>query len=296
MTDPNGLVTTYSYDPRGRVRFITQTPATGTARVTEYRYTAFGEVVLAILPDGLTLTYTYDAAQDLKTVTDHLGHQIRYTYDRKGNRTGEQVYDPAGTLVRSLDLAYDLRNRLATINAAGSVTQTIFDAVGNLIQEVDPKNNPATVHTPDALNRLIQTLDRLGGATTYGYDVNDRLQQVVAPNNAATSYVYDDLGNRLQETSRDRGALLMFTMPPATSRASPTPVGSYPVTATTRLTASPPSATPPPVRTSASPTTPGQTAAAGSGACARSSMNPVPPNTATIPLGISPNSARLNSG
>lgn len=212
MTEPNGLRTGYTYDERGRVRFITQTPPTGSARVTEYRYTAFGEVVQAIYPDGVTLTYTYDAAQDLKTVTDNLGNRIEYTYDLKGNRIQDYTYDPNGTLVRQLDRSHDQRNRLASVNAAGSLTQTIFDAVGNLRSETDPNNNPATLHTPDALNRLIRTLDRLDGVTDYSYDINDRLVQVTAPgatdNRATTSYEYDDLGNRLKETSPDRSTTI----------------------------------------------------------------------------------------
>jgi RHS repeat-associated protein len=205
MTDPNGLVTTYTYDPRGRVRFITQTPPTGTVRVTEYRYTAFGEVSQAIFPDGISLTYAYDAAQDLKTVTDNLGNRIEYRYDLKGNRTTHYTYDPNGMLVRQIDMAYDLRNRVASVNTAGSLTQTIFDAVGNLRSEIDPNNNPATQHTPDALNRLVQTIDRIGGTIGYDYDVNDRPASVSPPGKAATQYSHDDLGNLLQETSLDRG-------------------------------------------------------------------------------------------
>ncbi|MCP6756944.1 RHS repeat protein, partial [Klebsiella pneumoniae] len=62
-----------------------------------------------------------------------------------------------------------------------------------------------TTHTPDALNRLMSSLDALNGITGYGYDVNDRPKTVTAPNNLSTQYEYDDLGNLLKETSRDRG-------------------------------------------------------------------------------------------
>jgi RHS repeat-associated protein len=205
VTDPNSLRTNYSYDARGRVRFITQTPSVGSARTTEYRYTAFGEVQTAIMPDGVTLTYGYDAALYLRSITDNLGNRVTYHYDLKGNRDGEDTTDPSGTLVRSVSYAYDLRNRLSTITAAGSVTQQIHDAVGNLLQEIDPNNNPATQHTPDALNRLVQTVDRLSGITAYAYDRNDRVTQLQAPNGSTTGLVYDDLGNLLQEASPDRG-------------------------------------------------------------------------------------------
>jgi RHS repeat-associated protein len=205
MTDANGLRTGYRYDARGRVRFVTQTPSAGSPRTTEYRYNAAGDVTFVAFPDGRTLGYTYDAARKLRQVTDNLGNRVSYGYDLKGNRTQEYTYDASGTLVRSLDLAFDLRNRLAGINAAGSLTQQVHDAVGNLTRQVDPNNNPATTHGYDTLNRLLQTLNSLGGTTNYGYDVNDRLAQVQAPNGATTRYAYDDLGNLLAETSPDRG-------------------------------------------------------------------------------------------
>jgi RHS repeat-associated protein len=204
-TDPNGLITTYQYDPRGRVLSVTATPPAGTARVTQYRYTAAGDVSFVGLPDGRTLTYTYDAARDLRRIQDNLGNRIDYAYDAKGNRTKEYTYDPSGTLVRSLDLAYDLRNRVSALNAGGSLTQQLHDAVGNLVRATDPNANPATEHQYDGLNRLLRTVDALGGATAYAYDVNDRPAQVLAPNAAATAYAHDDLGNLLEERSPDRG-------------------------------------------------------------------------------------------
>ena len=209
ITDPNGLATAYEYDARGRMRFVRQTPPGGTTRTTEYTYSPWGAVKTAATPDGISLTYSYDAAQYLRIISDNAGNQIAYHYDLKGNRDGEDTYDPNGTLVRSITYESDLRNRLQSLNAAGSLTQTVFDAVGNLRSETDPNNNPATLHTPDALNRLIQTLDRLDGVTDYSYDINDRLTQVTTPGNpgnrATTQYSHDDLGNLLKEIPPDRG-------------------------------------------------------------------------------------------
>jgi YD repeat-containing protein len=212
LTDPNGLVTVYEYDPRGRVRFIRQTPPGGTTRETSYTYTPWGDVETFTAPDGMRLTYGYDAAHYLRSVTDNAGtgngNKVTYHYDLKGNRDGEEFRDPDGTLVRSLAYESDLRNHLQQIDAAGSITQLVFDAVGNLTSETDPNGNPATTHTPDPLNRLVNTIDRIGGQTDYAYDVNDRLKTVIAPgtsgNRATTQYVYDDLGNLLKETSPDR--------------------------------------------------------------------------------------------
>jgi len=204
-TDPNGLQTVYAYDARGRVASITQNPPVGEARFTTYTYDAAGKVLFAAFPDGRQLAYTYDAAKMLRQVTDNLGNQVRYNYDLKGNRTQEYTYDPSGTLVRQIDYAFDLRNYVSQINAAGSLSQQIHDAIGNLTSQIDPKNNPPSANSYDALNRLIQSINGLGGVTTYAYDPNGRPTQVSAPNGATTRYVYDDLGNLLQEISADRG-------------------------------------------------------------------------------------------
>jgi len=209
MTDPNGLRTNYVYnaaaDHLTRVTTLTQTPPTGTARTTQYQYNQAGnDLAKVYLADGRTLNYTYNAARQLTRVTDNGGNYVAYGYDLKGNRISEYTYNSANALARQLDLTYDIRNHVSSINAAGSLTQQINDAVGNLTQQTGPNNNPPTTNSFDALNRLVQTLNSLGGSTSYAYDPNDRLQQVVAPNNATTQYQYDDLGNLLQENSPDR--------------------------------------------------------------------------------------------
>lgn len=205
-TDANGLVTSYGYDPRGRVRTITQTPPSGVNRVTQYTYTAAGDMASATFPDGRTLTYSYSPARKLLQVADNLGNQVRYGYDAKGNRTQEYTYDPSNTLVRQMDLAHDARNHVAAINAAGSLTQTFHDALGNLANQIDPKGNP-TANSYDALNRAIQSVNALGGVTQYKYDTQDNVKEVSAPNGVITRYQHDDLGNRLQEISPDRGTI-----------------------------------------------------------------------------------------
>ena len=204
MTDANGLQTQYSYDLRGRVLSVTKTPPGGLPRVTRTTYDFVGQVSSVTMPDGIVLSYTYDAAHQLISVTDNLGDKVHYTYDLKGRRTNTSTFDPNGTLVRSLDTTYDAWDRVNSVNNAGSVTQTVFDAVGELVSETNPKN-AITTHQYDALARMMKTVDALAGNTAYSYDVNDRVTQVTAPNNAATQYSYDDLGRLTKEISPDRG-------------------------------------------------------------------------------------------
>ena len=210
MTDPNGLKTAYAYDLRGRVLSVTQTPSGGTARTTQYAYDDNGNVTEVTDPTGRKLTYTYDNAQYLRTVTDNLGNKISYSYDTRGNRTKEDVTDSSNTLVRTVETAHDIRNRVAQINVAGSLTTLVHDAIGNLTKATPPNQQgqatpKSTTHEYDALNRLVKTIDTLGGTTTLAHTPIDAPASVTAPNAANTTYTHDDLGRRLTETSPDRG-------------------------------------------------------------------------------------------
>jgi RHS repeat-associated protein len=204
VTDPNGLVTSYTYDLRGRVTSITETPPAGSARVTSYTYDSVGQLLTATAANGTVLTYAYDTAHNLISVTDNSGNRIEYGYDLAGNRTSEDIKDPSSTLKKTLDYTYDVRNRIDTINSAGSVTDVVFDALGNLTGDTDPNMHGAT-HQYDPFYRLKKTTDALSGNTEYTYAVNDTPATVKAPNGATTTYVYDDLGNLRSEASPDRG-------------------------------------------------------------------------------------------
>jgi RHS repeat-associated protein len=210
ITDPNGVVSQYTYDTRGRVATLTQTPPGAAPRTTSYLYDSSGQPIQTQMPNGVTLTYSYDAAHYLRSVSDNAGNKVEYRYDAKGNRTQETSKDPDGTVVRAVTTSYDARNRVTAINAGGSLTQQIHDALGNLITQTDPNNATAgspvnTNYSYDALNRLIQTFDRLGSPVAYSYDVNDKITQIIPSNGISTRYAYDDLGNLLQEQSPTRG-------------------------------------------------------------------------------------------
>lgn len=237
-TAAEGLVTTYTYDSRGRVLTITDTVPGGSSRVRTYIYNALGLLATETLPEGETLTYSYDAAHYLRTITDGLGNRIEYGYDLEGNRTSEEVYDTSSTLVKTVTRSYDLRDRLNTLNRAGSITTLVHDAVGNL-DSVTDGNQHTTDHSYDALHRLNSTLDALNGTTLYSYDVGDRVTQVQAPNGTITQFSYDDLGHQLQEISPDRGTLT-YTYDAAGNRLAQTDargvVVNYSYDALNRLT------------------------------------------------------------
>lgn len=110
IVDPAGVVTTLTYDLRGRL-----TSRTVGEETTSYSYDPVGQLTSITLSDGTSITYTYDDARRLVAVTDSAGNRIEYTLDAAGNRIGEDIYDPSGNLAKSVTRVYDALGRLQSL-------------------------------------------------------------------------------------------------------------------------------------------------------------------------------------
>ena len=207
MTDPNGLAITLAYDARGRL--ASRTVGTDT---TGYRYDGVGQLTRATLPDGSFIAYTYDAAQRLIGIADNLGNRIAYTLDAMGNRLREDTFDSSGALVTTRSRVYNTLNRLEQeiggSDPARQITRYGYDNQGNLTSIDGPlagSPNDLTQLAYDALNRLKQVTDALGGATRFGYDGLDQLASVTDPRNLTTRYTTSGLGTTSVQVSPDTG-------------------------------------------------------------------------------------------
>jgi YD repeat-containing protein len=147
-TDFNGVTTRYGYDAAGRMDVVDY--ATDADVITTY--TASGQRESVTDGQGTTL-YTYTARDQLASVTTPDGQAITYEYDAAGNKTGlhSAALDQA--------LHYDELNRLSdvdnrTLGGAARRNHFEYDEVGN--------------------RKLRVAAD--GSATTYGYDLRNRLR------------------------------------------------------------------------------------------------------------------------
>src|ERR1051325_9833777 len=201
MVDANALTTTFTYDARRRLR----TRTVGSEQ-TSYDYDPNGLLIKVTLPDGSFLSYGYDPAHRLTSITDNQGNRIAYTLDNAGNRTLEQVFDPANTLAKTRSRVYNNLNRLfQELGALNQATEYGYDNQGNVTSVKDPLLR-VTGNQYDPLNRLKQVTDPGTGVTQYGYNGLDALTQVTDPRNLATAYTVDGLGNLTRQASPDTGS------------------------------------------------------------------------------------------
>jgi RHS repeat-associated protein len=203
ITDPNGTLTTLTYDLRQRL--LSRQVGSET---TGYSYYPTGLLETVTLPDTSTITYTYDAAHRLTKITDGVGNYVSYTLDNMGNRTAIKSYDPSSTLHRAHTRVINSLNELyQDVNAAGTsaVTTTYgYDTNGNQTSIAAPLSRNTTDQY-DALNRLIKITDPNSGITQLGYDANDNLASVIDPRTLTTSYTHNGFGDVTKTVSPDTG-------------------------------------------------------------------------------------------
>ncbi|MBN8514977.1 DUF6531 domain-containing protein [Accumulibacter sp.] len=204
LIDPNGLVTTFSYDVRGRLTGYS-VGGESTALTTD----AAGLLTRVTFPDGSFLAYTYDAAHRLQEITDALGNSLRYTLDAAGNRIAEERRDPGGALSQTRGRVYDALSRLTRELGAQAdlLAEYRYDAQGNRTVTSTPlgTGSRSTTYAYDALDRIIREIDPLGSEIRYAHDGQDRLIAVSDPRQLVTTITVDGLGNATREQSPDSG-------------------------------------------------------------------------------------------
>ena len=216
ISDPNGTITTLTYDERQRL-----TSRTVAAETTTIEYWPTGLLKKVTQPDGSFVQYAYDAAHRLTGVTDTDGNSITYTLDGAGNRVAEAVHDPSSTLTQSLTRTFDSLGRLEQqVGSAGQTTSYTYDGDGNVRTETDPYGR-VTSYGYDELDRLSLVTDPMLGLTDLSYDGTDNLLTVTDPRSLTTAYTYDGFGDQTALTSPDTGTS-MFTFDPSGAIATGT--------------------------------------------------------------------------
>lgn len=217
VSDPTGMSTDLGYDPTGRI------VAQETDGADDWRlaYDAAGRLTALDL-GGNARPIAYDAAGQVRSVTDAMGHASTVEYDQLGRMTALVRSDGVEAAGRSLDAAgnvvlerdalgnetrhkYDAANRrIETRFPDGGYERREYDAAGQLIAVTDPLNRTTRL-AYDAAGRLTTTTDPLGGVTSLAYDAVGHLVERTDALGRVTKYEYDAAGRPLRTTFADGG-------------------------------------------------------------------------------------------
>ncbi|MCZ4324630.1 LysM peptidoglycan-binding domain-containing protein [Pseudomonas anguilliseptica] len=184
-------ITQFAYDLAGKVNRTTQLGDTSTAaddRITYTRYNLIGHAQEQHLPafeaninadtlNNVTLTLTTPI---IRQTTDRWGNMLSRT-DARGYLT-TYTYDHSNKILSETLPVTDILRENGTSYRASLIHEKRYDAVGNLIQEVDlvgPYTGVATStelrtrqHVYNAAGELTRDIDALGYSRTYRVDIH----------------------------------------------------------------------------------------------------------------------------
>jgi RHS repeat-associated protein len=224
MSDPNGVVTRFTYDARGRQ--LTQTLVRTSGNLTtSIMYDRAGRPTSLTFPAGNGVEFTFDSSDRLTSLvrfaasTLNQEERLLATYNGRSDITQEQAQTcpapanpcAAWTTTQQESFGYDGFDRLTTIThpvPSGSKIVYGYDAAGNLttIQDENHTSPNTTLHYDDA-NRVTSVVQVLTGAaggsvtTSFVNDVLDDVTAVTDPNGNVTTYRVDDFGRVVKEIS-----------------------------------------------------------------------------------------------
>lgn len=228
LTEANGAVTAYCYDPKTGYplwqRDAEQNAARGGApvasecvpgetaeqappgaQVMEYRTWQTGyvaQIAKTTSPEGRKNQFTYDSLGNLLTVTD--GKGIATT--TAGDYTTSYTYDTYGQLLTATDANEnvtkyreytDVGYPQVTEDALGNISRTTYSADGRgLVTKAEDPLDGVVTQAYDAFGRPLAGTQRKSATETITtpapvYDANDNVTVSTAPNGAVSTATYD---------------------------------------------------------------------------------------------------------
>lgn len=161
------IETLYSYNAMQEISSLTEAAHTPEERITRYAYDPQGRLQTKVKPDGVSLHYTYDSGNRLKTLSSSdQSVSLSYLYNRKGE----------------LILAQDERT--------GATTKRRYNFAGELVED-SLSHGLALHYTYDTLGRVAQIDLPDGSAIGYLFS-GENLAQVVRKKEGRILYTHDD--------------------------------------------------------------------------------------------------------
>jgi RHS repeat-associated protein len=200
QTFADGSSQAFTYDAHGNLltaqTFDSAGTLTGTTTLT---YNAANELTSITYPNGQFLNFTYNAQGQRTQSVDQDGFTINYSYDALGRLS--QLTDGSGNPI--VQYTYNNLGQLTNkLNGNGTYSTYAYDANGNLTSEVNYAGgatvNSSFTYTYNALNEQTSVTDAASNTTTYGYDATGQLTQVTLPGGQTIAYAYNAAGDRTE--------------------------------------------------------------------------------------------------
>jgi RHS repeat-associated protein len=196
-----GYSCTYLYDDRNRLKQSTWDDGKTPKITRDYDLAGRLKTLVTHYPSPVTLTYDYDAANQLLSEKTEISGQlsafsVQYSYDADGNR--EHLIYPDNQEV--LTYHYNGRNLLNELQAKslGLKASYDYDKAGNRLLLLNHFNEAISTYTPDNLNRLTKiehnSEENFIGRFDYGYNQVHQRQWVKRNQQKGDYYQYDKIG------------------------------------------------------------------------------------------------------
>ncbi len=197
QADPNGFALTYAYSgPSDRLATVTD----HTGRVLQVAWT--GDRITQIEdPAGRTVSYGYDAAGDLRTVTDLGGGEWRYEYDA-GHRLTKAISprQVADGSMQGVVNQYDASGRvIRQVDEEGRTHLFDYTSVPGATAVTDPAGEVRLDRYADGVRTSVTEGHGTPAAATWAFEYHPTFKgitRVTDPNGHLDQLIaYDDHGN-----------------------------------------------------------------------------------------------------
>ena len=202
VTDPQGGVTTYTYDAAGNL--VKTTNPNATSEIRQYDSLNRLTYIEDDGPSGVTASYHYILGPTGRrdAVIENTGRRVDYTFDLLDRLLEEKITDPVvGN--RTIDYAYDaVGNRLSMNDSVDGNTIYTYDANDRLLTATS--GNQVTKYTYDDNGNTLSTFTSAVDQATYAWDSQNRLIGAKITDATGThefAYAYDADGNRVSQIS-----------------------------------------------------------------------------------------------
>lgn len=202
ITDPNSVHTTLSWTLRNWLSSSVLATSAGNL-TTSFTYDSAGNLTKTTLPDNSYLSYGYDNAHRVTSITNALSESQGITYDSAGDVTQTLWKNASGVTKRQHTATFDALGRMLT--SVGGVSQTTsyrYDNNGNVQRITDPLSH-ITYISADQLDRPYRYKGPALDISSISYDSHNRPLTITDPRGRQTTFVYDGFGDAIQQNSPD---------------------------------------------------------------------------------------------